>query len=85
MSYTIKIDKPAQKFIVKQPKHQQQRLLKAISSLPFTGDTSPLKGHDGGVFRLRVGDYRIIYSVQNDTLTVLIMNVGNRGDIYKGF
>jgi mRNA interferase RelE/StbE len=83
MSYKIKIDKPARKFIAKQPEQQQQRILRAIAGLPFAGDIKPLKGYGDGVFRLRVGNYRIIYSVWEDTLTVLIMNAGNRGDIYK--
>lgn len=82
MKYKIIIDKPARKFIERQPHEQQERLLKAIAVLPFAGDIKPLKGH-GSVFRLRVGDYRIIYSVHKDTLTVLVMNAGSRGDIYK--
>lgn len=83
MNYSIKIDKPARKFIERQPKNQQERLLQAIAGLPSSRDTKPLKGVDGGVFRLRVGDYRILYCVQEDTLTVLVMDAGNRGDIYK--
>lgn len=41
-----------------------------------------LTGHNS--YRVRVGDYRIIYSVQRDRLLVLVLDVGNRRDIYRG-
>ncbi len=82
MQYRIEIDKRAVKFISKQPKPQQLRLFKAIYKLPFVGDIKAMKGYDG-FFRLRVGDYRVIYSVNNDILLVQVVEVGNRGDVYK--
>lgn len=36
-----------------------------------------------GLYRLRVGTYRVIYTVEQDVLTVRVMNAGNRGDVYK--
>ena len=81
MSYEIKIDKTAIKFIKKQPKSQVERLLKAIYALP-EGDTKQLTGYKNR-FRLRVGDYRVIYTIDNDVLIILVLAVGNRGDIYK--
>ena len=82
MKYNILIDKPAQKFILKQQPEQRKRLLAAISKLPDQGDIKELKGH-AGIFRLRVGDYRVIYTVSNEQLIVRVINAGNRGDIYK--
>lgn len=82
MKYQIFIMKPAQKFILKQPKSQQERLLKAINQLPDQGDVKPLAGHSG-LYRLRVGDVRIIYTIENDVLIVRVLNAGNRGDVYK--
>ncbi len=81
-NYKIIIEKPAAKFIRKQPADQQKRILKAISQLPFSGDIKQMKGETGH-YRLRVGDYRIIYRVEHDVLTVIVMNAGNRGQIYK--
>lgn len=81
MSYRIEIKKRAQKFIKAQPRNQQERLLRAIYKLP-KGDIKPLSGHQG-VFRLRVGDYRVIYELDHDVLLITVVNIGNRGQIYK--
>lgn len=82
MQYRIEIDKRAVKFISKQSKPQKERILKAIYKLPAAGDIKAMQGYNG-YYRLRVGDYRIIYTVNNDVLLVRIIEIGNRGDIYK--
>lgn len=82
MQYRVEIEKPALKFIAKQPKPQRERLFSAIYALPGTGDIKPLVGYKG-VYRLRVGDYRVIYTLNNDILLVTVVSVGNRGDVYK--
>jgi mRNA interferase RelE/StbE len=80
MNYKIEIKNKARKFIEKQNPEQQERIIKAIYRIP-NGDIKRLKGQNG-IYRLRVGDYRIIYSMDNK-LTILIMNIGNRGNIYN--
>ena len=35
------------------------------------------------LYRLRVGTYRVLFTVENDILTVRVLQIGNRGDIYK--
>lgn len=82
MNYKLIIEKPAQKFIAKQPKPQQKRIFKALKYLPGQGDIKPLQGSKN-LFRLRVGSYRIIYTVENEIFTILVLEAGNRGDIYK--
>ncbi len=82
MQYRIEIDKRAVKFILKQPKPQRERIFKAIYKLPAVGDIKAMQGYNG-YFRLRVGDYRIIYTVNDDVLLVRVVEIGNRGDIYK--
>lgn len=82
MQYKIEIDKRVVKFISKQPKSQKERIFKAIYMLPGVGDIKAMRGYSG-YYRLRVGDYRIIYTVDNDILVVRVIEVGNRGDIYK--
>lgn len=82
MKYQIKIEKDAQKFLKKLPRPDETRVLKAIAKLPDEGDRKQMKGHPG-FFRLRVGDYRIIYTVDNGQLIVRVVDAGNRGQIYN--
>lgn len=84
MKYQIKIEKDAQKFLKKLPRPDETRVLKAIAKLPDGGDRKQMKGHPG-FFRLRVGDYRIIYTVDNGQLIVRVVDAGNRGQIYNRY
>ena len=83
MKYKIFILKRARKFIEKQTHQIQEKLLKEIYNLP-SGDTKMLKGHDN-VFRLRVSDFRIIYTIDRDIVTITVIDIGNRGQIYKKY
>lgn len=82
MKYEIFIDKPARKFIEKQPKPQRLRLYAAIMRLP-EGDVKPLKGTDKK--RLRVGDYRIIYEQYEEAYRIIVISADNRGDVDKAY
>ena len=83
MSYKVVIDRPARKFIEKQPRSQQERILTALYRLPYEGDIFPMRGRKGQ-YRLRIGTYRAVYNLFNDVLTVQVIKVDNRGDVYKG-
>lgn len=83
IQYQIFIEKKAQKFIKKLPKQDKIRLLNAINELP-KGDIKPMQGHHE-YFRLRVGDYRVIYTLDNGNLIICVIDAGNRGDIYKKY
>lgn len=80
--YKIIIKKAAEKFIEKQPPKQQRRIIETIMKLPHEGDIQTYKAHEG-YFRLRVGSYRIIYTVENNILTVIVTDADNRGQVYK--
>lgn len=80
--YKIVIEKPAMKFLRKQPQAQRERLLRAIQGLPDNGDIKPMSGHEN-LYRLRVGSYRVIYTIEGDLLIVRVLTIGNRGDVYK--
>ena len=43
----------------------------------------PLRRNLKGLMKLRVGDYRIIFSVQKSTVTVLVVKIGHRKEVYK--
>ncbi len=82
--YEIIILKKAKKFIDALPKNERIRVVAAIEQLPDGSDIKPLKGHDG-LLRLRVGSYRIIYTVDNGELIVYVIDANNRGQIYSGY
>jgi addiction module RelE/StbE family toxin len=44
----------------------------------------PLKGAGRGLWRVRVGDYRILYEIHDTHLIVIIVDIGNRRDVYRG-
>ena len=86
MKYAIVIEKPAEKFIMKLSKPERERVLRAIHGLPDQGDIKRLQGKKSkGLLRLRVGDYRVIYTVNKGRLTVLVIDAGNRGEIYNRY
>ena len=86
MKYTVLIEKPAEKFISQLARPEKERVLKAIHALPQKGDIKRLQGKKSlGMYRLRVGNYRIIYRVDNGRLVICVVDAGNRGDIYKRY
>ena len=82
--YSIEIKKKAEKFILKQPKRQQLLLFDAISKLPHDGDIKTVEGR-GNYFRLRIGVYPIIYTVDHGKLIVAVIDANTRGQIYKRY
>lgn len=82
--YKIIIHKRAKKFIDKLPLNEKKRVVSAIEQLPNGNNIKKMKNHDD-LFRLRVGDYRIIYTVDNGELIVYVIDAGNRGQIYNDY
>jgi len=72
-------------FIKKMKRYElglRKRIMDAVSKLPHEGDIKKLKGHQlKNLFRLRIGKYRVIFMVREKE--VLILDVDNRGDIYR--
>ena len=83
MSYNIKYEKRCLKYLKRLNKNTQLRIIKAINDLPL-GDVKRLQGGNDN-FRLRVGDLRIVFSKNDEELTILIIEIGPRGDIYKKY
>lgn len=82
-SYVIRFEKAAEKFLRKQTPKTQQNLMTAIYKLPDGTDIKRLKGHD--LYRMRVGNVRVIYSIQEEIRVINIENIDNHGDIYKRY
>lgn len=83
--YKIEFSHTAAKSLKKAPPDVAGRLLSAIEELaadPYkTAGVKKLTAREG--YRLRVGDWRILYIIHNDVLIIHILNVGNRKEIYK--
>lgn len=83
MIYTITFEKAAIKFLQRQDKKQQERILIAIHKLPGGTDIKTLQGYN--LKRMRVGNVRVIYSINEEVEIINIENIDNRGDIYKRY
>jgi len=84
MSYQIVIPKPVQKQLDSLPKIQRDRAIVAVRSLtnePRPTGVKKLKGYDE-TYRIRFGDYRVIYKVQDKELIILLLSVSHRKDAY---
>ena len=82
--YKITISKLAQKQLDKLADNLASKLVDAIYILakdPRPGGCKKLKGREG--YRIRVGDYRIIYQIFDDVLVINVMALGHRKDIYN--
>ena len=82
--YRIVLKKGAKKFIDRLPRNEKARIVSAIEQLPNGEDIKQVKGHPG-MLRLRVGDYRIIYTVDHGELVVYVIDAGPRGQIYNRY
>jgi mRNA interferase RelE/StbE len=63
-----------------------KRIKTAIAQLaedPYPLGHKRLQGQLRDYVRIRVGDYRVIYSIEQEALVVLVIRVGHRGEIYK--
>lgn len=87
-TYRVEIKKVVVKAIARLPRNLQERLSQAMKQLaknPRPHGYIQLKGQQGEFYRIRVGDWRIIYTIEDDILLVVVIQVGPRGDVYEGF
>lgn len=88
MLYTLTIHKQARKKLLSMDAKQRHRVAEAIYQLGekpdgHSLDTKLMQGGTGQLWRMRVGDWRVIYE-RDDTLKIIaIEKIGSRGDIYK--
>ncbi len=84
MRYSIEFVPSAVKALAKLESLTRKRIQTAIDKLatdPFPPGVKKLQGDDA--YRIRVGDYRVIYDVQRGRLTVLVIRIGHRREIYR--
>ena len=85
-SWTIDVHRKALKELSALPKPIATRCWQAIRELaedPFPQGTRALEGMESG-YRIRVGDYRIVYQIHQSEVRVLVIRVRHRKDVYRG-
>ncbi len=85
MKYRIEVRRSAAKALKKIPKPDRKRISEKIDSLEEklpNQDITKMKGNNP-FHKVRVGNYRIIYEIQDDVLLILIVKIGHRKDIYR--
>ncbi len=84
-TYRVEVDRRAAKLLGKLDRPIQARLLTAIAALAADPRPHGVKALTGlpGLLRIRVGDYRVIYTVEDDRLVILVVHLGHRSDIYE--
>ena len=84
MNYSIDILKSAQKQLSKIKGSDQEKIItdiRILSGNPRPFGCKKLRGRDA--WRIRIGDYRVIYEIDDTTATILIVAMGHRREIYR--
>lgn len=88
MRYTVVLTDKAKKTLKKLDPHTA-KLIIAWLRKNLEGCTDPrihgkaLSANLSGLWRYRIGDYRLIAEISDETITILILNIGHRKDIYE--
>ncbi|MBE2287275.1 MAG: type II toxin-antitoxin system RelE/ParE family toxin [Prosthecobacter sp.] len=83
-AYQVIFDRRAEKELESLPQTEQKRIQKAVDSLASNPrPPGAIKMSGSTSWRIRVGDYRVIYSIQDQVLIVLVLKIGHRRDIYR--
>ncbi len=86
MTYVVELSPAAVRQLKKLDRQIQIRVLGRIEKLesePRPSNATILKGTDDTLYRVREGDYRIIYTVEDDQLIVLVIRIGHRSEVYR--
>jgi mRNA interferase RelE/StbE len=86
VAYSIRFAPAALKALESLDREAQRRIvakLEALASNPRPSNIKVLKGGDDSIYRLRVGDYRVLYTIDDEELVVLVVAVGHRRDVYR--
>jgi len=84
--YKISYSKEAEKTLQRMPRNIAKLIrekLKDIAVNPYSDhpNATKLQGREG--YRLRVGDWRVIYKIQNEQQISVVMKIASRGEVYR--
>lgn len=83
--YQVEFKRSAEKAYAKLPADMKRRIasrLRTLEENPRPDGVKKLKGEED-LYRVREGDYRIIYTIEDRVLIVLVVAIGNRRDVYR--
>jgi mRNA interferase RelE/StbE len=85
--YSVELSREAQRFYDRTDKPVARKLARCFETLeknPRQGNNiKPLKGPFAGSYRYRVGDLRVVYTINDATVTVFIITIAKRSDVYE--
>ncbi len=84
--YRILFTKSADKALRKMPRNIAQRIregLDYIAVAPYVKRPNVTKLQNRPGYRLRVGDWRVIYGIESEKLIILVLRIGPRGEVYQ--
>ncbi|MGI9027795.1 MAG: type II toxin-antitoxin system RelE family toxin [Candidatus Saccharimonadales bacterium] len=84
MKYEVKLSKNAQKQLSQIASYQAERILVktyALAHNPFPPSSKSLAGQPG--YRLRIGNYRVLYEVYRHELIIQVIRIGHRKEVYR--
>ncbi len=85
MTYSVDFSKAARKQLKKLPSDVQERILFKINELaiePRPNGVKKLQGEENS-YRIRVGDYRVVYDIFDDVLLITVIRVKHRNQAYR--
>jgi len=83
--YSVELTRTAEKQLRRLAKRDRIRVVEAIEELATKARpraARKLQGYDD-VYRIRVGQYRVVYEVYDDRVVVIVLKIGHRKDIYR--
>jgi mRNA interferase RelE/StbE len=83
-SYSLEIKRPAAKELAQLPPKDRGRIvirIQALAEEPRPVGAEKLSGQER--YRVRQGDYRILYEIEDQVLRVIIVKIAHRGDVYR--
>lgn len=86
MRYEIEFTRAADKAFSSLPEKVQDRIddvLDGLEKEPWPVGHKKLKGSKDDFLRVRVGDYRVVYQVEEDRLVIVLIRIGHRKDVYR--
>jgi len=84
--YRIVFTKQATRSLHKMPRNMARLIREKLDQLaqePYTRNPNLTKLQGRSGYRLRVGDWRVIYELEDERLVILVLKVGPRGEVYR--